>query len=165
MAEGGGPTILQNDFVVYILLPFLLVFTLVFAILQKSQILGKGKSRNDAIVALVIGLMVVAFGYPTGIIVRLVPWLGVGVVILLVFLLLWAAVYKEGEFSVPANVQKWLGVLIFIGVVIAVLMVSGKWDDLFNLATANSTTLYTIIFVILIALGIVVVVYEKKDKK
>ena len=34
----------------YWLLPFVLIFTVVFAILQKTQILGKGKKQIDAII-------------------------------------------------------------------------------------------------------------------
>ena len=53
-----------------VLLPFLLVFTVVFAILQKTSILGKGKKQIDAIVSLVVGLIVVAFGYATNVIIK-----------------------------------------------------------------------------------------------
>jgi len=41
------------------LIPFLLIFTLVFAVLQKTQVLGIGKKNFNVIVALSIGLMVV----------------------------------------------------------------------------------------------------------
>jgi len=42
-----------------VLLPFMLIFTVVFAILQKSEVLGKGKKNYNTIVALVMGLGVV----------------------------------------------------------------------------------------------------------
>jgi hypothetical protein len=42
-----------------VLLPFILVFTIVFAILQKSEILGKAKKNYNVIVALVMGMAVV----------------------------------------------------------------------------------------------------------
>ena len=41
------------------LIPFVLIFTLVFAVLQKTQILGIGKKNFNVIVALSIALMVV----------------------------------------------------------------------------------------------------------
>jgi len=41
------------------LLPFLLIFTIIFAVLQKSKILGDGKRNFNVIVATVISLMAV----------------------------------------------------------------------------------------------------------
>ena len=51
--------IFSNPFFTEMLLPFLLVFVVVFAILQKSKILGDGKAQIDAIVGLVIGLILI----------------------------------------------------------------------------------------------------------
>ncbi|MCB9358393.1 hypothetical protein H6503_00520 [Candidatus Woesearchaeota archaeon] len=42
-----------------VLLPFILVFTIVFAILQKTEILGKGKKNFNSMIALVFGFAVV----------------------------------------------------------------------------------------------------------
>ncbi|GAG35226.1 unnamed protein product, partial [marine sediment metagenome] len=42
-----------------VLLPFLLIFVVMFAILQKTRILGEDKKRFNMVIALVIGLMVV----------------------------------------------------------------------------------------------------------
>ncbi|MBN2459312.1 hypothetical protein JXB28_03420 [Candidatus Woesearchaeota archaeon] len=42
-----------------VLLPFILVFTIVFATLQKTKILGDGKKNYNVMVALVMGLAVV----------------------------------------------------------------------------------------------------------
>ncbi|HLD18396.1 MAG TPA: hypothetical protein VJB90_00090, partial [Candidatus Nanoarchaeia archaeon] len=41
------------------LIPFILIFVIVFATLEKAQIFGVGKKNINAIVALAIGLMVV----------------------------------------------------------------------------------------------------------
>ena len=79
-------------------LVFVLVFTLVYAVLQKSKILGDGKNSADALVALAVGLIVSTVGYATDIIRRLVPFLGVSLVVILVFLLLVAIFFSEGKF-------------------------------------------------------------------
>ena len=55
----GGPTLLSHPIFVETILPFLLVFTLVFAVLQKSKILGDNKKQIDAIVSLVVGLLLI----------------------------------------------------------------------------------------------------------
>jgi len=41
------------------LLPFILIFTIIFAVLQKTKIIGEGRRQFNTIVALVISLMVV----------------------------------------------------------------------------------------------------------
>jgi len=50
---------LQQYGITDVLLPFLLIFTVVFAILQKMPIFGRDSKRFNVIVALVIGLAVV----------------------------------------------------------------------------------------------------------
>jgi hypothetical protein len=42
-----------------VMLPFLLIFTLVFAVLQKSKILGEAKKNFNAVISLVMALTVV----------------------------------------------------------------------------------------------------------
>jgi hypothetical protein len=62
------------------ILPFILVFTLVFAILQKTKLLGDGKKQIDAIVSLVIGLILISFSYAVGILTILIPFLVISVI-------------------------------------------------------------------------------------
>ena len=45
-------TILSSPLVVEVLLPFLLVFTLVFAVLDRTKLLGEGKRQINAIISL-----------------------------------------------------------------------------------------------------------------
>ena len=80
-------TLFTSALFVETVLPFLLVFTIVFAVLEKTKILGDGQKRVDAIVALVIGLIFVAFGNATDIVVRMIPVLGVALVVILVFMM------------------------------------------------------------------------------
>lgn len=61
---------LESWGVVDVLLPFLLVFTIIFAILQKSKILGQDRKNMNIIIAVVMGLLVViphiTGSYPAG---------------------------------------------------------------------------------------------------
>ncbi len=63
MAYGGGLTYalqtLEHWGITDVLIPFILVFTLVFAVMQKTKILGKGKKNYNVMVALVMALAVV----------------------------------------------------------------------------------------------------------
>ena len=62
--------LLGSEVVVDLLLPFLLIFTIVFAVLQKSNILGKDKRNFNSVIALVVSLSVViphiTGSYPAG---------------------------------------------------------------------------------------------------
>src|SRR3989344_3767877 len=92
------PILISPFFVSYIL-PFVLVFTLIFAILQKTQLLGEGKKQIDALVGAVVGLVLIAFPFARDIIVQLMPFLAVSAVVLLVFMLLYGFIVgkKEGD--------------------------------------------------------------------
>lgn len=158
-------TILSSPFMKELLLPFLLIFALVFAVLQKSEILGKGKRQVDAIVALVVGLIVVAAGSATDIITGLIPILAVGLVVLLVFFLLLGIAYKEGDFKIHENVKWVIGIAAAIAVVIGVLYLTGSWDYLKNLIGGGGSAIITnVIFIVLIIIAVAVVVgFGKKS--
>ncbi len=167
--EYGGATILSSPLFVETILPFLLVFTLVFAILQKSKILGDGKRQIDAIIALVFGLIVLSFGKAVGIIVQMVPFLAVSVVVLLVFMLIWGMVYKEGAFEVHKNVQWAVMGIAAIAVVIALLYFSNAWQYIYDFFSNGSSGWVSNVIVIVIAVIAVVIVVgfsgAKKEKK
>ena len=122
--------IFANYFFTEMLLPFLLVFVVVFAILQKSKILGGDKAQIDAIVALVVGLILIGVPGPRDIIVGIMPWLAVGVAVILVFLILYG--FVAGDLSTTP--EKWMkvafGILAGIFTVAVVLYISGLGNDI-----------------------------------
>lgn len=59
MAFEGLINVLMQWDIIEFLVPFLLVFTIVYAVLQKTKILGDGRKNYNVIVALVMGLAVV----------------------------------------------------------------------------------------------------------
>ena len=158
MATFSG-TVLSSPFFVEGVLPFLLVFVLVYAVLQKSKILGDEKKQINAIVSLVIGLIVISFSNYVGIIVNLIPILAVGLVIILVFLLLWGIVFVGGEeFKVPGWVRMGFGGLAFIAILIASLIFTGAWDYFKDYLSGDSTLFTNIIFLVIVGIAIAVVV-------
>lgn len=160
VVQYGGFTILSSPFFVEALLPFLLVFSLVFAVLQKSEILGKGKKQLDALVALSIGLLVIAFGQAIGIILQMVEFLSVALVILLVFMILVGGLFKEGDFKLEKWIQLVIGIIIFFAVVIAALVYTGAWDWILNFIDASSSNLWTnVFFIVIVVIAIAVVVF------
>lgn len=158
-------TILSNPLVRDMLLPFLLVFALVFAVLEKSEILGKGKRQVDAIVALVIGLIVVSFGNAVHIINYLMPILAVGLVVLLVFMLLWGMSHEKA-FEMPKGVKITIGILAAILVISSVVYLTGLWDKIMGAFKGGSSgVVSTVIIIVILVAAIVVVVYPFKSEK
>lgn len=165
-------TILSHPLMVEVILPFLLIFTLVFAILQKTKILGDGKKQIDALVALSVGLIVVSFGAATGIIISLIPFLAIAAVIILIFLLLYGMTFKPGDFDAPRGVKITIGVLVAIGVVVAVMVATGSWSyviDTLNTGGGENGLLNVsnLIFVVILVLVVVMAMVggDKGEKK
>lgn len=117
------------------ILPFLLVFVLVFAILQKSKILGEEKKQIDALIALAIALILVAVPQPRAYIVDMVPWLAVALVVLLIFMLIYGFVGEIDEkkgLRLPNWVRTGVLILSIIFVIVLVLYITGAWDKVYS---------------------------------
>lgn len=112
-------------------LPFLLVFVLVFAILQKTKILGEGKTQIDALIALAIGLISIAVPTTRSFIVNMMPWLAFALVVLLVFLLVYGFVATASDPNKGLSVPNWVkNTVLILGIVMVVVLaiyVTGFW--------------------------------------
>lgn len=114
---------LESIGVFHYLLPFFLVFALVYGILSTTNIAGTQKGIH-AIIALVIGLMAVRLGFTQAFFAEIFPRLGVGLAVLLSILIL------VGLF-VPKDEQRYWGWgLATIGVIIAIVVITQSFDRL-----------------------------------
>ena len=158
-------TLFQSDIFVQIVLPFILIFTVIFAILEKAKILGEDKKQIDAIVSFAIALIFVSYSYATGVISKLMPFLGISAVVILIFMILFAFVSagKEGGFELSQGLKITFGVLIGIGVIIAVIWATGAWDKVYGFFSGSderNTTLWATIFVVIAIVVAVVVAFK-----
>jgi len=126
------PFLLSPFFVDYVL-PLVLVFTLIFAILQKSQLLGDNQKQVNAIIGIVVGLLLISFPFSRNIVVGLMPFLAVFAVILLVFMLLYGFISgkKEGD-VLNKGLKITFGIILGISLVVVLLMLTGFWDNVVN---------------------------------
>lgn len=163
-----APTILSSPLFMEAILPFLLVFTVVYAVLQKTGVLGKEKKHIDAMVAFVIGLITIAFGYATSMISNLIPFLSVSLIIILIFLVLWGFAFHGEEFKIPKKVTYAFGVIIGLALVVAVLVAADKWNTVVNFVMrggAMSETVSSIVLVIVVVVAIAAVIgFGGKDE-
>jgi hypothetical protein len=127
-------TIFQHWIFKDFMLPFVFMFVLIFAILQKTGILGKDKKQLDAIVAFVISLIFVSVAYPKLVVGNLILVLTVALVVIFIGLLLWGfLIGGEAKFSFDAKWMKWVvGIGVTVFVILAVIWASGFNSDVLN---------------------------------
>lgn len=119
-----------------LLLAFLLVYTVLFAILEKTKILGEGKRRFNAIVSLVIALLFViphvtglyaAWGWdPVEIILKALPQVSV-IVIAIVMLLILVGILGGERNWMGGALSGWVAIAAIIIIVIIFGAAAGWW--------------------------------------
>jgi hypothetical protein len=103
-------TIFQHFIFQEFILPFLLAFMLVFALLEKTEILGKDKKTINAIVAFVAGIILVTAVFPKSVITNLVLFLTISIIVVFVIMGLWTFII-EGDTEINTKVLKWFLIL------------------------------------------------------
>jgi len=135
-----------------VVLPFLLVFTLVFGVLEKSKILGTERIGDktlprknlNAMIAFITGFFVVASAQLVELVNILVARVALILVILVCFMILIASMHaQQGDDGFDLQAHKaWLSVVVIIAVVLifldgvgwlgaAWLYVTSYWDSTF----------------------------------
>ncbi len=152
-----------------VVLPFLLVFTIVFAIFEKTKVLGTDeiegkrytKKNLNAMIAFVIAFLVVASSKLVEIVLQVSAQMVVLLLASVFFLLLIGSFYSEGEEVYLKD--KWrifFMVIMFIGIVAIFLQAikteSGEpfleWFIKYILNNFNSTAVASIVLIVIIVL-------------
>lgn len=122
-------TILQNEVATKFIYPFVLIFVFIYAILEKTKILGDGKHQVNAIISLVIGLIFVSVAYPKLIVGNMVLFLTVALVVVFVVLIIWGFIMGGDSLKIMEKAStplKWvIGIVIILAVIIATLWATG----------------------------------------
>ncbi len=171
-----------------ILLPFVLIFTIMFAILQKTKMLGEGRRNYNIGVAVVIALLVVVphvtGSYPPGadvvdVINKALPNVSVVVVAVLMMLLVIGTFGTKVKIA-GSSLASWIMKLSGITVLVIFGAAAGWWDDwlwtwlcpasIFNwklnncwLSWLNDPDTLALVIMILV-FGIIVWFITKEDK-
>ena len=155
-------TILQSEILTKFVYPFLLMFFIVFAVLEKTKVLGDEKKQLNALVAFVIGLIFVGSVFPKLVVANMVLFLTVSLVIVFVVLLLWGFVSSGDKgFEISKELKTFLFIILGIAVVVAVFWAvgvgGGFFAFLFNSSWSNAFwTNFLFIVVIAAALALVI---------
>lgn len=152
-------TILQHWIFTKFAFPFLLIFFIVFAVLEKTKILGDDKKQLDALVAFIIALIFVGAVYPKLVVSNLILFLTVALVVVFVVLLLWGFV-SGGEAKIEGKAVKIVvGAIVVFAVILALLWATGlgawAFEILFQQSWSKAfwtNALFLVVIVIAIAL-------------
>ena len=170
-----------------VILPFLLVFTIVFAILEKTKVFGTdevdgqklSKKNLNSMAAFVIAFITIASSKIVAVITKISSHVVVLLLLSVFFLLLVGSFFKEDEPTFLEGKWKWLFMIImFIGIVLIFLnaiendhgesWLSWGWDQLTNNWSSNAVA-SIILLVVIIAFMVYVVrgpeSSSKKEKK
>ncbi len=115
-----------------VVLPFLLVFTVIFGVLEKTKVFGtednKTRKNLNAMVAFVIGFFVVATAQIVGILQTALPVIILILILVIAFMIVYGATLGEGELNVWQQFTKGKGIFA-LGIVIAIIaIVLGAMD-------------------------------------
>lgn len=160
-------TILQNWVVAKFILPFLLVFFILYGILEKTKAFGEGNKQLHAFIAFVIGLIFVGAVFPKLVVGNLILFFTIAIVVLFITLLLWGFVSGE-EAKLPDStpLKVAAGGAIILAVTIALLFIFEVEGALFDFLFRQSWSadLWTnVAFIVVIIGALVAILKSGKD--
>ena len=103
-------------------LPFLLIFTVIFGILEATNIVGKNKGVH-VVIALVIGLLALRMGFVQAFFTEIFPRLGVGLAIILALLIM------TGLFINSEQAKYWMWGIAAVAVVVWIIILVGTFQN------------------------------------
>lgn len=160
-------TFLQHWVFSKFLLPFLLVFFIVFAILEKTKLFGEGKKQINALTSFVIGLIFVGAVYPKLVVENMILFLTVALVCVFVVLLLWGFIF--GDIKEGFKLEKWmkwtLGIIVSVAFIGAILWATGWSIEIGKILSGQSQVWTNIAFVVVIAIALALILLAKEKKK
>jgi hypothetical protein len=137
-------TLFQSEILRRFILPFLLVFFIIFAILEKTKLFGEGKKQLNALIAVVISLIFAGVAYVTNVVNNLVLFLAVAIVVIFVIMLIWGFIFGDSKEGFKPERWMKLGLAILGGIafIVAVVWATGFYENigefLFNQSWSRS---------------------------
>ena len=159
-----------------VMLPFLLIFVIVYAILQKTKILGETKKNLSAAVAVIVALLVViphvtgrfpANADPVLIINDALPQVSI-VLVAIIFLLIMIGVFGQDYVMLGVTMPGWITLISFVIIVLIFGGSAGWWTSSFGSTLENFFgTEGVAVFIMLITFGVIIawITHEGKEEE
>ncbi|MCK5281928.1 MAG: hypothetical protein KAK00_00830 [Nanoarchaeota archaeon] len=156
-----------------VMLPFLLVFTIIFAVLEKTKILGMEKKNFNVVIALVLGLSVVIphvtdtypLSYdPVELINEVLPSVSI-LVVAIIMLLIVIGVFAHDKVFLGLSMPGWVGFFSVTAILLIFGSAAGWWDNGFSSTLENFFGEDAVAIVIMILVfGIIIAFITGEDK-
>ena len=159
-------TILQHWVLTNFAYPFLLIFFITFAVLEKTKIFGEGKKQLNALIAFVLALIFVSAVAPKLVVANLILFLTVSLVVLFVVLLLWGFVSGGEAKTESKGVRIAAGIAVVVAVILGVIWASGIELSVLNFLFDQSwsKTFWTnALFVLVVAAALALAIKGTKN--
>ena len=147
----------QNIGVFDIVLPFLLIFTIVFGILQATKIVGPNKGVH-VIIALVVGLLALRLGFVQQFFTEIFPRLGVGLAVILSLLIL------TGLFISSEQAKYWMWGIAAVAVVVWIISMVGSFEQIGWLGGMFTGDSAGMIIGAVLLIGVIIAVVASKSE-
>jgi len=153
--------VLGSPFFTQVILPFLLIFVVVFAILEKTGILGKDRRQVNAIVSFVFALIFIAVPYAVTVTTQIIPIVAISIVIILAFMLVIGFIGGTTKGGLSKGLQVTIGILFGITLIITVLWATGAFPPVKELVSKTEQFWPTLILIVFIIAVFAVVLTAK----
>lgn len=172
----GFARVLERWGVTEALLPFLLIFVIVYAILQKTKILGEDKKNLNIVVAIVVGLLVVIphvtgrfppESDPVRIMNDALPQVSI-VLVAVIFLLILIGVFGQDYVMLGVTMPGWITLVSLVVIILIFGGAAGWWDSRFGNTLENFFGTEGIaIFIMILIFGIIIawITSESKERE
>ena len=148
-----------------VMLPFLLIFVIVYAVLQKTRILGETKKNLNVVVAVVFALLVViphvtgrfpANADPVLIINEALPQVSI-VLVAVIFLLILIGVFGQDYVFLGVTMPGWITLVSLVVIILIFGGAAGWWSGQFGNTLENFFgTEGVAVFIMLLTFGIII---------
>jgi len=147
-----------------IILPMILIFVVVYAVLQRTKIL-LGRKEIDAIVALIISFFVIGNPEVSGFFLPLFSNLALGIIVIVAFLLIMGLISGRPGKQWP-NITLWGGIIIFIWIMSRAADYFSGYNLIFSSTWWYSNSYWVIpVILILIVVGVVASTPNTKEEE
>ena len=145
----GTLQIMKDIGIVDFFLPFLLVFAIVFGILDRSKIFGENRHDINGVIAMVIGFIFGITSWSVRATQELLPWIGIIAVAILGFLILISMFYPDfSEITKNEKLRNYATILIAVVMIFLFLNMFGVFEAVGE--SADSEALNELIGVVIV---------------
>jgi hypothetical protein len=154
-----------NDIGVFsYVIPFLLIFAVVFAILKKTKILGDDNDGILAVISVAVGLLSLQLDFVSEFFMIIFPRFGIGLSVFLVLLIFIGFFIPHDDQEGLFKKLGWVGYVIGIGAVVWALSEWDEWNDFGGFGGWFSENIWALLILGGVIAVIVIVAGKDKDK-